>query len=415
MKTWVSTPRRRWLVGGGVALALVAAGLIWHGRPKPPVFLSTSVMLGDIEDTVLATGIIKAAQQVYVGSQASGQIKTLPVKVGQLVKRGDLIAEIDSLTQQNSLKTARASLADVQAQRASKAALLAQYQLAFERQKEMLAQDAGSKADYDSAKASLDSTRADIASLDAQIDEARISVNTAEVNLGYTRIVAPMDGTIVAVPVQAGQTVNASQSAPTIVTMADLGTMTVKAEISEADVLRVKPGMPVSFTVLGDPDNAYHARLASIDPGPESYSSDSSSLSSSSTSATSSSSSSSSSSSTSSTAIYYYGLFDVPNPNGKLRISMTAQVAITVASHKQVMTLPASALGARGDDGRYTVLVLGPDGRPQPHRVSVGINNTVSAEILSGLKVGDKVVIGDGNSAPSTSSGRPMGPPSMGM
>lgn len=409
----LAQPRWRWPAAAGAVLLLAGAAFAWRGRPQPPAYLSAAAVRADIEDTVLASGIIKAARQVYVGAQVSGQIKTLAVSVGQQVKRGELLAEIDSLTQQNTLKNARAALRDVQAQRAAKAALLQQYELAFARQEVMLSQDAGSRADYDSARALLDSTRAGIASLDAQIEQARIAVDTATVNLGYTRIVAPMDGTVVAVPVQAGQTVNAAQSAPTLVTLADLGTMTVMAEISEADVLRVKPGMPVSFTVLGEPDQPYRTRLASIEPGPESMSSTSTATSSSS--ASTSTGSSSSSSSTSSSAIYYYGQFDVRNPQGKLRISMTAQVAVTVAAHRGALTVPAAALGARGDDGRYRLRVLGADGRPRPRWVRVGINNHVSAEILGGLADGERVVVGDPAAAQSSSRGGPLGPPPMGM
>lgn len=406
---------RRWLIGAACAAVVGGATFLWTSRPPAaPTYLSAPVQTGDIEDAVLANGEIKAFKQVNVGAQASGQIKTLKVALGQAVKRGDLIAEIDSLTQQNALKNAQAALRDVQAQRRSKQASLIQYELAFTRQRDMLAQDASARADFESAQATLAATQADIAALDAQIEQARIAVDTATVNLGYTRIVAPMDGVVVSLVVQEGQTVNATQTTPTIVKLARLDTMTVQAQISEADVIRVKPGQAVYFTILGEPGRRYDTTLRAIEPGPESYSTDSSS--SSSTTSTSSTSSSSTSSS-SSTAIYYNGLFDVPNPQQTLRISMTAEVSIVLAKRSGVLTMPAAALGDKLPDGRYRVRVLDAGGKAQPRDVKTGLDNNATVEVVDGLKAGERVVVGDSAQATSNTDngGRPHGPPPMGM
>lgn len=346
---------------------------------------------------MVATGTLEAFNQVSVGAQVSGQIEVLHVDFGDQVKAGDPIAEIDSLPQQNALANAKASLANVKAQRAAQQALLKQAQLAFERQQKMLAQNASARGDYEAAEAELASTRAQIAALDAQIEQAQIQVSTAELDLGYTRITSPIDGTVVGVVVKQGQTVNSSQSAPTLVKIAQLDRMTVKAEISEADVVKVKPGMQARFTILGEPDRPYRATLRMIEPAPDSIN-------------TSDSTSSSSTSSTDS-AIYYLGALDVPNEDGKLRISMTAQVSIVLDSARDVPSIPSSALGRAGRDGLYTVQVLKADGSIEPRRIRIGLEDSINVQVAEGLEVGEKVVLGDAPAGSSTAMmGRGPGP-----
>ncbi|WP_062787728.1 efflux RND transporter periplasmic adaptor subunit [Aquitalea pelogenes] len=407
MPRFIALHRRSLLIVTGLLLA-VAAYLLY---PRPPVnhYLTATVSTMDLEDTVLATGTIKALREVSVGAQVSGQVKSLKVALGQSVKKGDLLAEIDPRTQENSLEDAQASVSSYQSQLKSKLAALLKARQDFARQQQMLGQQATSQESYDSAKATLDGANADAEQLQAQLQQARISLKTAQLNLGYTRILAPIDGVVVALPVEEGQTVNASQSTPTMVKLAQLDTVTVKAEISEGDVVRVKPGLPVYFTILGEPDRRYQARLRSIDPAPQSYSDSSDSTS------TSSTSTSSSSSSSSSTAIYYYGLFDVPNPGHKLRINMTAQVSVVLSQAHAVLAIPANALGVHGKDGRYAVRVLQPDGSVQPRAVKIGLNNNVHAQVLSGLRAGEQVIVGEASATASSSSSGHNGPPPMGM
>ncbi|MEE4407593.1 MULTISPECIES: efflux RND transporter periplasmic adaptor subunit [unclassified Serratia (in: enterobacteria)] len=385
-----------------VIVAAIALFLYFRaqGTAETPRYITAVAQTRDLEQTVLADGTIEAQKQVSVGAQVSGQIKALRVALGDKVHKGQLVAEIDDLTQQNSLRDAEAALKNVQAQRASKLAALRNNQLAYQRQQAIVARGVGVLADFDSAKATLEATRADINALDAQIVQAQIAVNTAQVNLGYTKITSPIDGTIVALPVEEGQTVNAVQSAPTLVKVARLDTMTIEAQISEADVVKVKTGMPVYFTILGEPGKRYRATLRAIEPAPDSINDE--------TTTSSSSSASSSSSSTSSTAIYYNGLFDVANPDGALRISMTAQVYIVLAKAKGAVVIPATAL--QGD----WVQVVDEQGNIARRPVKVGINNNVDAQIISGVLAGEKVIVSQ-VSAATQSSTRRMGPPPMGM
>lgn len=370
---------------------LIVAGLIkyfFFPATTENNYITAPVTRMDLEETVLATGIVNAYKQVSVGAQASGQIKSLNVKLGQKVSKGDVVALIDPSTQKNTLQTAEATLASNQAQLASKQAALTKAQLDFTRQQTMLKEGATARENYDAAKATLDSAKADITQATAQIKQSKISVDTAKLNLGYTQVLAPIDGVVVSLAVEEGQTVNANQSTPTILVLAQLDKVTIRAEISEGDVTRVKEGMPVYFTILGDTAQRYNTTLRSIDPGPTALTNDSTTTISSST----------------STAIYYYGMMDVPNEDQKLRIAMTTEVSIVLNEAKQALSIPSTALGKRNDKGQYRVQVMDKDKKPVERWVEVGLNNNVNAEIKSGLNEGEQVIVSQKTSASSDSN-----------
>ena len=420
-----------------IAIALIAAG--WYFlKPKeqPPQYITAEVTQGDIESSVLATGILEATKMVSVGAQVSGQVRKMYVELGDQVKQGQLIARIDSVRQENDLKTAEASIKNQMAQLAVRQANLAKVEAEYNRQKAMYAQDATSRSELESAFANYKTAQADITAINAQIEQSRLTLATAKEDLGYTQIVAPMDGTIVAIVTEEGQTVNANQSAPTIVKLAKLDTMTIKAEISEADVMKVEEGQTVYFTTLGNNEKKIYAKLRQVEPAPNSINTDSNT-----------------SSPSSSSAVYYNALFDVPNEDGKLRIDMTAQVYIVLDEAKNVLTIPAAAIqgsnrppranrgeargeGSRGEGSpasrpeaesaqgnrpagerparlnlseaelalieqgkaqRGMVRVLQADGTAKPTPVLIGLNNRATAQVLKGLKRGDQVVIADGS------------------
>lgn len=395
---------KKWLRPGrliALALLLLIGGFIakrlWFTPPPPPAVATAPVTVSDLEDTVLATGTIGAFKQVSVGAQVTGEVKKLHVALGDKVRQGQLIAEIDALPQQNSLRNSQAALQSAQAQLHARQAALKQAELVAARLRELVAADAGARADLESAEATLTTARADVAAQQAQIAQAQVAVDTAQVNLGYTRVTAPMDGVVVAVVTEQGQTVNANQSAPTIIKLARLDLMTVKAQISEADVPRVKPGMPVYFNLLGEPDRRYEVKLRAIEPGPTTIATDTTTGSSTSTSTTS--------------AVYYNGIFDVPNPEDRLRINMTAQSSIVLAHVEKALTLPSAALGARAGGDRYRVRVL-EQGRVVERIVRIGLNNRVRAQVLEGLKEGEQVVTSEAAPAGAAStSNQRRGPP----
>ncbi|MGC4080269.1 MAG: efflux RND transporter periplasmic adaptor subunit [Rubrivivax sp.] len=399
-----TTARRLRYGAAGLALLIAAFAVqrLVFSRPEAPSLITAPVTRADLQDTVLANGTLQAFKQVSVGAQVSGQVKSLKVALGDDVKKGQLVAEIDSMTQQNTLRNARAALANVQAQQRSAQATLAQARRTLARQQQMRQSEASAPADLETAQEAVDVAEANVVALQAQLEQARISVDTAEVNLGYTRITSPIDGQVVAIVTEEGTTVNANQSTPTILIVAQVDTMTVKASISEADVTSVKPGQKAWFTILGEPRRRFEARLRTVEPATDSISSTSTS-----------SSSTSSTSTTSATAIYYNAKFEVPNPERLLRISMTAEVHVVRGEARGVLTIPVGALGARQDDGRTTVQVLGADGRPQPRAVRIGLNNNVAAQVLDGLKEGERVVLGNAAAPTASTSGRRMGPPPM--
>jgi len=399
----------------------VTAWYFFKPQQQQPQYITSEVARGDIEDSVLATGVLEATKMVSVGAQVSGQVKKMYVKLGDPIKQGQLIAQIDSIRQENDLKTAEASIKNQQAQLAVKQANLAKVQSEYQRQQAMYAQDATSRAELESALASYKTAQADILAINAQIEQSRLTLATTKEDLGYTQIIAPMDGTIVAIVTEEGQTVNANQSAPTIVKLAKLDTMTIKAEISEADVMKVEQGQIVYFTTLGNSDKKHYAKLRQVEPAPDSINTETSNT-----------------SSSSSTAIYYNALFDVPNEDGKLRIDMTAQVYIILNEAKNVLTIPAAAIQSsnrsqakrsdtakeqtaksstdqtqtdrpkrlelsaeekslieQGKASLSMVRVVQADGTAKPQAVLVGLNNRVTAQIIKGLKQGDQVVIAD--------------------
>jgi macrolide-specific efflux system membrane fusion protein len=382
-----------------VALALVAAGGFYAWQhffaAQPPALLTAKVERGDVEETVLASGMLKPSRLVAVGAQVSGRITSVAVALGQKVAAGDLIAEIDSVTQENALKIAEAALASTRAQKREREATLALNQQTLERYRQMVERRAVPQAEYDNAAAAVAVTAAQIEALDAQIAQSEVGIRTAQANLDYTRITAPIDGTVLAIVSQEGQTVNANQSAPTIVILGQLDTMTVRAEISEADIVNVREGQDLWFTILGEPENRYEAVLQSIEPAPESIRSDS---------AIQTTSASASSSSTTG-AIYYNGLFDVPNPDGRLRTYMTAQVNIVLGRARDALTIPAAALGARDAEGLYSVRVLEGEDRIARRKVKVGLNDKVTAQVLEGLAEGEVVVTGQAAAGQASGSG----------
>jgi macrolide-specific efflux system membrane fusion protein len=388
-----------------VAVALFACLLagwwFWRAQraesPTADLLIATAAT-GDVIDAVAADGTLRPVRLVAVGAQASGRITAMKVKVGDRIAVGDLVATIDSLSQENALKSAEAALADVRAQKREKEASLAYAEAVLAREETTFARAASSRDALESARATVATTRAQIDQLAAKITQAEVTVDTARLDLGYTRITAPSDGTVLLVVAQEGQTVNASQSAPTIVVLGRIDRMTVRAEISEADAPRVTVGRPVSFSILGLPDRQWQATLERLDPAPDTIRSDSA-VATTSTSTTTSSSSSSASSS----AVYYYGWFDVDNPDGLLKTYMTAQVRIVVGEARGVVTVPRAAL-APGSGRSRSLEVVGASGTIEKRAVEVGLDDKVRVEIRSGLAAGERVVAGRRSAEPKTSS-----------
>ena len=363
---------------------LVATGAVYYffssNNKQETTYLTESVTRGNVEKTVVASGSVESVNEVDVGAQASGKITKLYVKLGQEIKKGEMIADIDSTTQINTLNTKKAALVSYQAQLKAKKTAYDVALSSYNRLSKLYTQKATSLDSLNTAKSTLDNAKAEMEAIEANTKQAEIEVNTAETNVGYTKITAPMDGTVISVPVSEGQTVNANQTTPTIVTIADLSKMKIKPEISEGDITKVKAGQEVSFTILSDSQTVYHSVIDSVVPA-NTTTSDSSS--------TSSSISSSSSSTTS--AIYYYANVLIDNPDRTLRIGMTTENNIKIANAKDVLLVSNMAIQKR--DGKSFVTVLNDKNQPEQREVETGIQNDFQTEIKSGLNEGEKVIV----------------------
>jgi membrane fusion protein, macrolide-specific efflux system len=363
-----------------VATLFMASRLFF--KDKPPEYVTAAAARSDIENAVLATGALQASRQVDVGAQVSGQLKALRVKLGDQVKKGQLLAEIDPTLSKATLDQNLASLESLEAQRRSSEANLRQAGEVVKRQQAMLKDDATPQQTVDEALTQRETAAATLASLAAQIKQARSLVATGRANLAYTQIVAPIDGEVVAIVTEEGQTVVAAQQVPVILKLANLDTMLVKAQVSEADVIRIRAGQKSYFTVLGDAKKKYFGALRAIEPAPQDFQS-------------------SQGAAKNSGAVFYNAVFDVPNAERVLRIGMTAQVAIVINEAKVAITIPAAALGqkqidaAKPDVARYEVRVLSTDGKAETKTIKVGINNNVKVEVLEGLAEGEKVITSD--------------------
>lgn len=306
-----------------IGWALLLAGLGWWAwkafgdgaNPREQYQLAT-VQRGDIEDLVTATGTVQPRDYVDVGAQVSGQLKRLHVEVGSQVQAGDLLAEIDPTVLKATADARRAGLRSQRATLMERQSALALAELQLKRQQNLTKADATTTEALQLAEAGLRSARAQVASVQAQIEQTESALRADEANLNYARIYAPMTGTVVSVSARQGQTLNANQSAPTILRVADLTTMTVQTQVSEAEVSKLRQGMEVYFTTLGGQGRRWYGALRKVEPTPT----------------------------VTNNVVLYNALFDVPNTNQALMPNMTAQVFFIAASAQDVLLVPTAAV-----------------------------------------------------------------------
>ncbi|CAI1661878.1 MULTISPECIES: macrolide transporter subunit MacA [Serratia] len=370
--TWLFKSKKRGLLVCTV-LVVLAVVAYWHfSHPAPVEFKTVKVAKRDLEQSVLATGQLDAVRKVDVGAQVSGQLESLKVEIGDKVQKGQLLGIIDPEQAQNSIREGEATLQQLQAQLQQ---ALAEQQLAavtLQRNRELAKVQAVSRQDLDKFTTELAVKKAQVETTRAQIAKNQASLDTAKINLAYTRIEAPMDGDVVQITTLQGQTVIAAQQAPNILTLADMSSMMVKAQVSEADVIHLKPGLKAWFTVLGDPSKRFDGELKDIQPTPEKVNN----------------------------AIFYYARFEVPNPQGLLRLQMTAQVHIQLAGVSDALVIPLAALGDQIADNRYHISVL-KQGKEEKREVTIGIRNNVDVQIVSGLQAGEEVIVSRGGAEAS--------------
>ena len=382
--------RRGWLMVLALVLLVAAAGggyLWWQrqGQAQEGTLRTVQVVRGDVADLVSALGTLEPASYVDVGAQVSGQLTKLNAAIGDQVEEGQLLAEIDSRVLQSRLATDTAErdrLEGVLAQQEAQRELaLAQ----AERQRTMFRGNATSRDELDIAESQVRVLDAQIQQTRAQISGQEATLAADRANLSFTKIAAPMSGTVVSVSAVQGQTLNANQSAPILLRIADLATMTVEVQVSEADQPKLELGMPVRFNTLGRPDQQLEGKLRQIYPTPEVVNN----------------------------VTLYTALFDVANPEGQLLPQMSVQAFFIRAEAQDVPLVPLSALSPVPDGApdERLVRVLDPSGQVETRRIRIGVADRINAEVVAGLEPGEQVVLRSLATAGREAGGRPpMGP-----
>ena len=436
--TAIRSKRKRFISVAILLLLAVAGGYYWFSGQEQEAQdqpLIVTVEIGNIENTVTAAGSLQPFEFVDVGAQVSGQLQKLHIEVGDVVEEGQLLAEIDARVQESRVEASRASIEAQEAQIAARRASLELARANKKRQERLKAADATSDLDYDNAINSLASAEASLIQLEKQIIQSLASLESDETQLEFSRIYAPATGTVVSIEMNEGRTLNANQQAPTILRIADLSTMTVETQISEADISQIKKGMEVYFSTLGGGNRRWYSTVRQILPTPV----------------------------IENNVVLYTGLFDIDNADGSLLSEMTAQVYFVTSSAQNVPTVPVGALtfldgpgqatagaglaaragvgggqgagsglpegiteemrarlreriasgqGFGGGQGRgagaagpqagreaparrlASVSVVRDDGSFEEREIMVGVTSRIAAEVISGLELGDKVVAG---------------------
>jgi macrolide-specific efflux system membrane fusion protein len=380
-------PTRRALF---VALCLIPAAALaaWQVIPPGREKLATAtVTRTDIENSVTALGTLQPRRYVDVGAQASGQIQKIHVEAGDQVKEGQLLVEIDPSTQKAKLDAGRFSIDNLKAQLQEQRAQHDLAQQKYQRQQNLKAGGATREEDVQTARAEVRARQARIDMFEAQIRQAQASLRSDEAELGYTRIYAPMSGTVVAVGAREGQTLNAQQQTPLILRIARLSPMTVWAEVSEADIGQVKPGMTAWFTTLSGGSRRWSSTVRQILPVPPRPLDQTQG-------------SPTSGRSGSERVVLYTVLLDVDNADNALMTDMTAQVFFVAQQAQNVLTVPTAALHNGSAADRQIAQVVAANGEVQRREVRTGISDRLRTQILEGLAEGDHVL-----SAPLTGSG----------
>lgn len=374
-----------------IVTAVVGGYLLYRStRTQEIQYVTTAVSRGYIRSSISATGTLSAVETVDVGTQISGKIKTIFIDYNSVVKEGQLIAEIDSATQEADVMQYRANYLSAKAGLENSKATLVKAQKDYARTKELADKDLVSRADLDADEAALNVAKAQVAVSEAQVAQATAILAKAEINLGYTKIYSPVDGVVVARNVDAGQTVAASYQTPSIAEIArNLAEMQVEVAVDEADIGGVFEGQTAKFAVDAHPTESFSGIVTQVRLSPN----------------------------TSDNVVSYTVIVKVANDDKLLMPGMTANVALIIEEREDVLLVPNSAFRFRPANGASasatgggmgpggggmniaavsvpSVYIMDKDKKPVRTEVERGITNGQFYEVISGLKEGDKVITG---------------------
>jgi macrolide-specific efflux system membrane fusion protein len=369
----LSKTRRNKIIGFLAVVSSIAGGSYWYAAAQKPQSDSPrpiAVTQGTIEEVVTAQGKLEAKQYVDVDTQVSGQVKKIHVDIGDTVTKGQLLAEIDPRVYQAQVEANEARINSLKAQLNQQKAELTLAEQNLKRNQNLIEVNAVSQQALQESESQAAVARAQVDSIMAQIEETESNLQGNRTNLGFTKIYAPMAGTVTTMPAREGQTLNANQTAPTILQVANLDTMTVRANVAEADVNRLKEGMAVYFTTLGNAERRWQGKVRQILPSPQIVND----------------------------VVLYDVLIDVKNEGRQLMTGMTTQVFFIFGKAENVAIIPAEALTRRASNqdnekGKaYRVSVQTESGREQ-RVIHVGLQTRTQAEVTDGLKVGERILI----------------------
>jgi macrolide-specific efflux system membrane fusion protein len=373
-KICLAKPRKKVL--GILAVAVAGAvGWYWYSSAAQKQTQETgqavAVTRGTIEEVVTSQGKLEAKQYVDVGTQVSGQLKAIHVDIGDTVAKGQLLAEIDPRVYQAQVEAGEAKLNSLRAQLNEQKAQAVLAEQNLKRNQNLIAVNAVSQQALQETESQAAVAKAQVDSIAAQIQETESNLKASRTNLSYTKIYAPMAGTVTTLPTKEGQTLNANQTAPTIMQVANLDVMTVRAQVAEADVNRLKENMPAYFTTLGDSERRWQGKVRQIQPSPQIVND----------------------------VVLYDVLIDVNNEGRKLMTGMTTQVFFVLGKADNALIVPAEVLNRRApkddnDQGKaYRILVAnGEKGREQ-RIIHVGLQTRTQAEVTDGVQEGDRIVL----------------------
>ena len=357
--------KKVWITVCAVAVVALAIWLLSGGKKESKVTFETAkVERQDIHTTITATGTIEPVTSVTVGTQVSGIVSKLYVDYNSVVKKGQVIAELDKTNLISELNTSKANLASAQSS-------LSYEQANYNRYKTLYEKGLVSADEYESARLSYDKAR-------QQVATSRESVQKAQTNLGYATITSPIDGVVLSKSVEEGQTVAASFNTPELFTIAqDLTDMRVSADIDEADIGGVKEGQRVTFTVDAFPDDKFEGSVTQVRQQ----------------------------ATTSSNVVTYEVVISAPNNDLKLKPGLTANVTIYTMEKNGILAVPAKALrftpneallqkDQKIDDVEAPAKVWTLEGNTfKAHKVEIGTSNGMLTEILSGISEGTEVLV----------------------
>ncbi len=366
------------IVGVVVALAVIAWLLSGSKKEETVNFTTEAAAPANIENSVTATGSIEAVTTVTVGTQVSGIVSKLYVDYNSVVKKGQVIAELDKSNLVSQLNSAKAAFAEAQAQLRSAQSDVAYQRSNYNRYKALYQKGLISANDYESARLSYQTAEATLSQRKDAVLSSREEVNRAQTNLGYATITSPIDGVVISKSVEEGQTVAASFSTPELFTIAkDLKNMRVVADVDEADIGEVKVGQRVTFTVDAYPDDTFQGYVTQVRQE----------------------------ATTTNNVVTYEVVISAPNNDLKLKPGLTANVNIYTNEIKNTLSVPSKALrytpeketvgGRKIKDctGKNKVWTL--EGNTLvAHAVNIGATDGTHTQILSGIKKGQKVITG---------------------